>query len=48
MLISKILILRKGGGTQLTLKELAPVRLIKNKFFDDLQELYAKCATKKI
>jgi enoyl-[acyl-carrier protein] reductase II len=36
----------KEGGTQLTLKELAPVRLIKNKFFDDLQELYAKCATK--
>lgn len=30
------------GETQLTLKELAPVRLIKNKFFDDLQELYAK------
>jgi enoyl-[acyl-carrier protein] reductase II len=36
----------KEGGTQLTLKELAPVRLIKNKFFDDLQELYAKCPTK--
>ncbi len=29
------------GGTQLTLKELAPVRLIKNKFYDDLQALYA-------
>jgi enoyl-[acyl-carrier protein] reductase II len=36
----------KEGGTQLTLKELAPVRLIKNKFFDDLQELYGKCPTK--
>lgn len=36
----------KEGGTQLTLKELAPVRLIKNKFFDDLQELYCKCPTK--
>ena len=36
----------KEGGTQLTLKELAPVRLIKNKFFDDLQELYARCPTK--
>ena len=34
------------GDTQLTLKELAPVRLIKNKFFNDLQELYAKCPTK--
>jgi len=28
------------GDTQLTLKELAPVRLIKNKFYYDLQELY--------
>jgi enoyl-[acyl-carrier protein] reductase II len=34
------------GDTQLTLKELAPVRLIKNKFFDDLQNLYANCPTK--
>jgi len=33
------------GGTQLTLKELAPVRLIKNKFFNDLQALYEKCPT---
>lgn len=33
------------GGTQLTLKELAPVRLIKNKFYNDIQELYAKCPT---
>jgi enoyl-[acyl-carrier protein] reductase II len=30
----------KEGDTHLTLKELAPVRLIKNKFFDDLQKLY--------
>ena len=28
------------GDTHLTLKELAPVRLIKNKFFDELQSLY--------
>ena len=28
------------GDTQLTLKELAPVRLIKNKFFYDLERLY--------
>ena len=33
------------GGTQLTLKELAPVRLIKNKFYNDLQELYCQCPT---
>ena len=34
------------GGTQLTLKELAPVRLIKNKFYQDVQDLYSKCPTK--
>jgi enoyl-[acyl-carrier protein] reductase II len=34
------------GGTQLTLKELAPVRLIKNKFYQDVQNLYEKCPTK--
>ncbi len=34
------------GGTQLTLKELAPVRLVKNKFYDDVQRLYEKCPTK--
>jgi enoyl-[acyl-carrier protein] reductase II len=28
------------GDTQLTLKELAPVRLVKNKFFNDLEEIY--------
>lgn len=36
----------KEGDTQLTLKELAPVRLIKNKFFQDVQELYEKRPTK--
>jgi enoyl-[acyl-carrier protein] reductase II len=36
----------KEGDTQLTLKELAPVRLIKNKFYEDVQQLYAKCPTK--
>ena len=30
------------GDTQLTLKELAPVRMIKNKFFYELEELYDK------
>lgn len=33
------------GATQLTLKELAPVRLIKNKFYSDIQKAYADCAT---
>ena len=28
------------GDTQLTLKELAPVRLVKNKFFYELEEIY--------
>ena len=30
----------KEGDTALTLKELAPVRLIRNKFYNDVQELY--------
>lgn len=33
----------KEGDTVVTLKELAPVRLIKNKFYSDLQQLYAQC-----
>ena len=33
------------GDTQLTLKELAPVRLIKNKFYNDIQALYSQCGT---
>lgn len=36
----------KEGETQVTLKELAPVRLIKNKFYNDVQDLYKKCPTK--
>lgn len=35
----------KEGDTQLTLKELAPVRLIKNKFYNEVQELYKTCPT---
>ncbi len=35
----------RDGDTYVTLKELAPVRLIKNKFFNDLMELYSKCPT---
>jgi len=34
------------GDTQLTLKELAPVRLLKNKFYNNLQELYQQNPTK--
>lgn len=32
----------KEGSTKLILKELAPVRLLKNKFYEDLEELYTK------
>ncbi len=35
----------KEGDTQLTLKELAPVRLVKNKFYNDIQELYKTAPT---
>lgn len=35
----------KEGDTQLTLKELAPVRLIKNKFYNELQDLYKTAPT---
>ncbi|PRX41933.1 NAD(P)H-dependent flavin oxidoreductase [Salegentibacter salegens] len=34
------------GDTKLTLKELAPVRLLKNKFFEDVQKLYAENPSK--
>ena len=33
------------GDTRLTLKELAPVRLIKNKFYEAVEAAYAQCAT---
>jgi enoyl-[acyl-carrier protein] reductase II len=33
------------GATELTLKELTPVRLLKNKFYQDLQELYQSGAS---
>lgn len=32
----------KEGSTKLTLKELAPVRLLKNKFYHDVESLYEK------
>lgn len=34
------------GDTILTLKELAPVRLIKNKFYQEVHKAYENCATK--
>lgn len=36
----------QDGDTQLTLKELAPVRLIKNEFYQRLQEFYKTCPDK--
>ena len=33
------------GDTRLTLKELAPVRLLKNKFYQDVEQAYANCAS---
>jgi len=41
-----IIIDTKDGDTHLTLKELAPVRLVKNKFYNDVQELYRKKPSK--
>ncbi len=34
------------GDTELTLKELAPVRLLKNKFYEDVKSLYNKSPSK--
>ncbi|MFT7073105.1 NAD(P)H-dependent flavin oxidoreductase [Patiriisocius sp. Uisw_017] len=42
----KMVVAAKEGDTLLTLKELAPVRLLKNKFFDEVMELYSKNPTK--
>lgn len=41
----QVVVNAKEGDTQLTLKELAPVRLIKNKFYNDVQELYKTAPT---
>jgi len=41
-----IIVATKDGDTHLTLKELAPVRLVKNKFYNEVQELYQKKPTK--
>lgn len=34
----------KEGATKLTLKELAPVRLLRNAFYDEVQSAYERCA----
>jgi enoyl-[acyl-carrier protein] reductase II len=41
----QVIVDAKEGDTALTLKELAPVRLIKNKFYNDVAQLYAKGAS---
>ena len=41
----EVVVQAKEGDTQLTLKELAPVRLIKNKFYQDVQKAYAEGAS---
>ncbi|MBQ4820230.1 nitronate monooxygenase [Aquimarina sp. MMG016] len=38
----KMVVDAKEGDTHLTLKELAPVRMLKNKFYQDVAELYSK------
>lgn len=42
----KMVVKAKEGDTVLTLKELAPVRLLKNHFFEQVTELYSKSPTK--
>ncbi|MDO6492062.1 MAG: nitronate monooxygenase [Cellulophaga sp.] len=44
-LFKESVVAAQEGDTQLTLKELAPVRLLKNKFFVEVQDAYAKGAT---
>ena len=46
MAFKKAVIDSKEGDTKLTLKELTPVRLLKNKFYDDLVSLYKGNPTK--
>ena len=42
----KMVVEAKEGDTLLTLKELAPVRLLKNKFYEDVMKLYETNPTK--
>ena len=43
----KVVVKAKDGDTHLTLKELTPVRLIKNAFYQQVQQLYEQQAGKK-
>jgi len=36
----------KEGDTKLMLKDIVPVRLLRNPFFNELEEAYASCATR--
>ena len=45
ILFKKKVVEAKEGATQLTLKELTPVRLLKNKFYEQVENAYAENAT---
>ncbi|WP_339629235.1 nitronate monooxygenase [uncultured Maribacter sp.] len=45
MSFKEVVVNAKEGDTQLTLKELAPVRLVKNKFYHEVQKAYAQGTT---
>src|SRR5690554_1688987 len=42
----EMVVASKEGDTKLTLKELTPVRLLKNKFFHEIEALYSQGASK--
>jgi len=42
----ELVVASKEGDTKLTLKELTPVRLLKNKFYQDIEALYSQGASK--
>ena len=44
-LFKEQIVLAKEGATHLTLKELAPVRLIRNEFWQEVQNAYANCSS---
>jgi enoyl-[acyl-carrier protein] reductase II len=43
MLFKKAIVEAGDGATKLTLKEITPVRLIKNKFYEEIEKLYSQC-----
>jgi enoyl-[acyl-carrier protein] reductase II len=43
MLFKKAIVEAGDGDTKLTLKEITPVRLIKNKFYEEIEKLYSQC-----